>query len=260
MESFFAITKIDRVIFVGRDEYPEPATTFTHPLNSHELIFHISGNSTTLFNGQALPCPPNTVRFLPKGDYAQYTATREEPGDCIDVFFQSDIPPSPTAFLYNAQSNRAIGNLFQRLFSVWVGREEGYRFACVSLLCRIFSEMQKSRYLPEKQQNYIRPAVEYIHSHFLTEKISVAHLAALCGISESYLKKLFTQTFGVPPMKYILQRKARYACDLLKSGLYSPGQVAVACGYESYYYFSRQFKEYVGLSPTAFIEKHQSSK
>jgi len=62
------------------------------------------------------------------------------------------------------------------------------------------------------------------------------------------------------PLKYIIQLKINHASDLLRLGRYSVGQVAELSGYESLYYFSRQFKEYTGITPSEFIEKYVSSK
>ena len=39
MEQDFVITKIDRVILVGKEEYPDQKITFHGRLNSQELIF-----------------------------------------------------------------------------------------------------------------------------------------------------------------------------------------------------------------------------
>ena len=85
-------------------------------------------------------------------------------------------------------------------------------------------------------------------------------LAERSGINPSYLKKLFIKKFGMPPSKYIINLKINYACDLLQSGLYRISQVAELCGYADLYFFSRQFKDYMGISPSAFIENYKSSK
>lgn len=260
MENDFIVTKIDRVIFVGKNEYFEKTTSFTSDLNSHELIFHISGKSTVIFNGKVLDCDPDCIRFLPHGKNNGYKVIREELGDCIDVFFQSSKPLSDEAFCKRVSNASAVSALFKKLFSVWVAKNDGYYFECISLLYKIFSELQKQSYISQKGYSYIKPAVEYINQNFYTQKLSVVDLSKLCGISESYFKKLFIKNFGIPPIKYIIQLKINYACDLLKSDIYSVNQISALCGYESCYYFSRQFKNLMGISPTAFIEKYKSSK
>ena len=156
--------------------------------------------------------------------------------------------------------NPTIANLFKKLFAVWISKNDGYYFECISLLYKIFAEMQKKNYIPQNQYDLIKPAIEYVEENFLANKISVPFLADRCGISEAYLKKLFIKKFGMSPIKYIIRLKINHACDLLRSKRYSVTQVAEICGYDNVYFFSRQFKEYVGTSPSVFVEKYISSK
>ena len=260
MNSNFLITKIHNVLFIGKNEHPRPEVDFTHDLPCNELILHLSGKSTVYFNNKEFKTTENHLRFLPKGKCDKYIVKKEEFGECIDVFFDTDIPVSQEAFVINIKNNIRFGNLFKKLFSVWVAKHNGYYFECLSLINKIFSEMQKSNYIPENQYNQIKPAIDYIENHFLTEKISVVYLANICNISESYLKKLFIKKFGIPPTKYIIQLKINYACDLLQSGLYNITQISEMCGYSDVYFFSHQFKEYIGISPTEFLNKYKSSK
>lgn len=260
MEKDFVITGISRVIYVGKEEYTAQKTQFMHPLHHNELIFHLSGKAQVRFNGKVLPTEANTLRFLPQGENWEYIVEREEHGDCIDVFFDADRPVSQEAFVRQLRENSGLDTLFRRIFSVWVGREEGYKFECMSILYRIFARLQDESYIPAQQYQVIRPAVEYIGEHFLDPELSVEALAAGCGVSDSWLRRLFIARFGVPPKKYILQRRINYACDLLRSGLYSVTQIAELCGCGSVYFFSRQFREYMGLSPTEYVKKYRSSK
>ena len=91
-------------------------------------------------------------------------------------------------------------------------------------------------------------------------KISAETLANCSTVSYSYLKKLFQKKFGVPPNRYIIQLKINYACDLLRTNLYSVSQVAEHCGYSDLSFFSRQFKEYTGLPPSAVRQAYKSAK
>ena len=256
----FLITKIKRIIYVGKEEYKETKIVFNSNLNSNELILHLSGKCLVRFNGNELLCSDNTIRFLPKGENTDYMVERILPGDCIDIFFDTDVPISEKAFILDAKNNTKTSYLFKKIFAVWVAKNEGYYFECISLLYKIFAEMQKENYFPSDKESIIKPALEFIGENFLNGKISVPSLAEKCGISESYLKKLFVKKFGIPPVKYITQLKINYACDLLKSELYNITRVSEICGYDNLYYFSRQFKEHTGISPTQFINKYKSSK
>ncbi len=261
MNNDFIITNISRIIFVGKDEFKEPILKFSNDsLVTNELIYSLSGNSSVKFNGLTLLREKDTINFLPKGKTDEYIVDNHIKIECIDIFFDTDKPISDVAFICKVQNNILIANLFKKIFSVWVAKNEGYYFECISLLYKIFAEMEKESYIPEKQYKLIKPAIDFISENFLNEKITIDKLTGLCGISESYFKKLFIKKFGIPPMKYIIQLKINYACDLLKSELYTVSQVANICNYSNMYFFSRQFKEYIGISPSDFFKKYKSSK
>lgn len=261
MNNKFTVTNIKRIILVGKDEYKEKVTSFSkNKICSNELIFHISGESTVFFNGKQLEVSKDTIRFLPQGKIHEYVVKRKEHGECIDVYFDTDIPVTNEAFVVKLKDGEKVKSLFKKIFSVWVAKREGYYFECLSILYKILSELQKGDYLPESQYNSIRPAIDYIETHFLDKKIKVAELVSCCTVSYPYIKKLFVKKFGIPPIKYSIQLKINYACDLLSSELYTVSQVAEVCGYSDIYFFSRQFKEYMGISPTDFINKYKSSK
>ena len=260
MNQNFIVTNIRRIKLVGKDEYKEKVTIFHHNLKSHELIYHLDGQSITRFNGQEFLCNPDTIQFLPKGNTDEYVVNRIQHGACIDICFDTDVPLSETAFITNLKNNASTRNLFKKVFSVWVAKGDGYYFECISLLYKILSELQKQNYIPENQYAIIKPAIEMIHEAFLKSSISVPELAEKCGISEAYFKRLFIKKFGVPPIKYIIQLKINYACDLLQSEQYHVAQVSELCGYSNVYYFSRQFKTYTGITPSRFMERHKSSK
>lgn len=260
MEENFIITHIDRAIMVGKDEYPTQVTSFRHRLKSNELIFYFSGHSTVYFDDLILDTKPGTVRFLPKGEPRRYDVVRHENGDCIDVFFQTDRPISPCAFVLDVAHNEKMGVLFKKLFATWVSKSDGYYFESVSLLYKIFAELQKDNGTPVQHVLKIKPAVDRIHDRFLQEELSVSDLAAACGMKESYFQRLFKEKYGVPPKRYVVQLKINHACELLRLDRYTVTQIAELCRFSDVYFFSRQFKEHMGISPSQFAKKYRSSK
>ena len=212
------------------------------------------------FDDLVLETKPNTIRFLPQGETKRYDVLRHERGECIDVFFRADRPISKQAFVMNASQNEKIGVLFKKLFSTWVSKKEGYYFESVSLLYRIFAEMLKDSPISKQHKSKIAPAMDMIHSDFLTRDFSLSELAATCKMGESYFQKLFKEIHGISPKKYIIQLKINHACDLLRLERYTVTQIAELCNFSDVYFFSRQFKEYMGITPTQFVNKYKSSK
>ena len=90
-------------------------------------------------------------------------------------------------------------------------------------------------------------------SEFYSE-LTVSSLAALCGISEVYFRKLFFVRFGTSPKDYIISLRTGYAKQLLAYEALSVGQVAEACGYVEPAHFSREFARRVGCAPRDYKE------
>ncbi len=263
----FIVTQIDRIIYVAGDEFKENTSVFDASLKSNELIFHLPDmnkgetEAVMCFDGREYEIRSDMIRLLPKGEHENYEVRREKRGaGCIDIFFQTDRPVSDEVFcLYNTHDLK-IAELFRHAFSVWVAKGEGYYQECFSCLYRIFAKMQKARYLPEEEYRVIEPAARYIDAHFRDEKLNMETLASECGISYSALKRMFIKRFGLPPQKYVTNMRINYAGDLLTTGDYSVETVAQLAGYSTVYYFSRQFKNQTGLTPTEYKKKYRSSK
>jgi len=252
MELDFVITDIVSVRKTDEKKYKNNFVEFMPNLISNEIIYRPNGYSTVNFDGKKLNTTPNSVHILPFKNGGKYTVNYDEPDYFIDIFFHTDRPILKEPIAFNKIKSNKLNSLFNKAFSCFVKKDSGYKFECISILYKIFAEMQKKNYIPENNFLKIKPAVKYIEDNFLSKNISCEYLATLCDISYSYLQRLFNQKYGVSPKKYIIQLKINYASDLLKSGEYSVSETAKMSGFEDLYFFSRQFKEYVGMSPIKY--------
>ena len=252
MKNDFIITKIDSVLLFRKQKSAE---AYEGSLPANELIFDFSGEYTVYFGDTVLKVVPNTIRFFPQGTVSKYEIERSKLGECIDIFFKSDKPISDVAFTVNASNNEYIGSLFKKLFSVWTNKNRGYYFKSMSLIYEILSNIQGNNYLPTEQYLKILPAINEIEGSFLNTSLTNGYLASICGISESCLKRLFKKKFGLSVKKYIIQKKMNYACEILRLNRYSINQIAEMCNFSDVYFFSKQFKAHIGMTPTEYIKK-----
>ena len=111
---------------------------------------------------------------------------------------------------------------------------------------------QKKQYISKTQVFLIAPAVEKMERAFTQNDLTVCELAAMCGISEVYFRRLFLNTFGISPKEYIIQKRIEYAKDLLLSGDFSVSEISRMCGYTEPCHFSREFSKRVGTSPNQY--------
>lgn len=81
------------------------------------------------------------------------------------------------------------------------------------------------------------------------DKIGVAALARIEGISESYYINLFHKEYGITPNKYIESQRMKYARKLIAERDKTVKDIAYETGFSDPYYFSKAFKAYTGMSP-----------
>ena len=228
--------------------------------NSYELVYKLSGNSTTVFNGKTIHNTPGTIELLPKCDNIDYFVTRHEYGECIDVFFSTSCPMPKEALFIDVSSNSKLQALFLKIYHVWITKQEGYQYKSMSIFYEILTEIQKYRinYLPKDKYNKIEKGIEYLQSHCFDKDIDYYAPSHICGISYTYFKNLFMRKFGIAPVQYVTKLRLEYSVDLLAANRYSISEIADMCGYDSLYYFSKKFKARFGVSPKNYKSYHMT--
>ena len=117
---------------------------------------------------------------------------------------------------------------------------------------RLQKELEK-QYLPKEHLSLIAPALSEMEKSFTEKKLDIPGLAALCGISEVYFRRLFQNALGISPKEYIIQKRIEYAKTLLSFGDFSVTEVSALCGYAEPCHFSREFFKRVGVSPGKYV-------
>ena len=67
-----------------------------------------------------------------------------------------------------------------------------------------------------------------------------------------YFRDLFCKEIGCTPNQYLMKKRLEYAQELILAKPLSGStmkEIAQQCGWQDFYYFSRLFKQYTGLSP-----------
>jgi len=90
--------------------------------------------------------------------------------------------------------------------------------------------------------------LEHLHAHY-REPLSVAELASIAYLSESYLYSLFKKQFGTSPIAYLNHYRLTIASDLLKETTLTVTQISEAVGFSDPLYFSRLFQRTFHASP-----------
>jgi len=86
----------------------------------------------------------------------------------------------------------------------------------------------------------------------LADDISLAELAALCGLSRYHFLRCFKAALGVSPYRYLTAMRVERARHLLATTAYPVSYVASACGFASAGAMGRALKKAVGSSASAY--------
>lgn len=111
---------------------------------------------------------------------------------------------------------------------------------------RKFSRIDRN-YSPE---SYVDYAVSYIETNYAT--INVEDVAKAMGIHRSHLSSLFKKQMGISPQEYLLSRRMREGCQLLRETELPIQQIAEMVGYENPLTFSKVFHKRIGVSPKSY--------
>ena len=72
------------------------------------------------------------------------------------------------------------------------------------------------------------------------------------GLSPSHFARAFRGSTGMPPHRWLLNRRIEKAKDALHNTQASLAAVATACGFADQSHFTRVFTRFVGISPGAW--------
>ncbi len=209
-----------------------------------KVIYHFA-DGTDLVNGTG----DGDVVYLPK--YSSYWVECLEPGDCYAINFDltEDLHCQP--FVHTFPDPERVLEYFRCANRSWQSQNPGFREACLGQLYAVFSELLAD-IRPVGDAAILSPAISYIHEHYARDIIAVPELAALCDISEAWLRQLFRRVYGQSPIEYIRKLRLTRAAELIDSGMCSVRDAAALSGFLDDSYFSREFKKKYGLSPRAY--------
>lgn len=218
------------------------------------LIFKLSGESVYRFPDFSLRLSRGEALYIPKGMRYSYGKISHEDSRYVLINFLADAAPQKPG-KYRLDGVLDFEEFCQKLCrqSLLDTPQEQYR--TLALFYRALDgicEAEKSATDDDTALRRIGPAVAYLQEHIYDTGLRIAHLHSLCGMSDTYFRKLFIAHYSVSPKQYVLQLRLRRARDILAQGEYSTvSQVAKQVGFEDPLYFSKQFRAAYGCAPTA---------
>lgn len=99
----------------------------------------------------------------------------------------------------------------------------------------------------------LQRALDFIHAHLDTQ-LSLDAIATEVNMSSYYFCKLFKQSMGVSPWKYVIEQRVERAKELLRREI-AIADIALLCGFSNQTHLNKHFKKCVGVTPNTY--RHQ---
>ena len=124
-------------------------------------------------------------------------------------------------------------------------------FRAQETLSHIEAALSRNINLGNEAQRAVRKAMVYIHEHYM-ESISLVGAARHVNMSKEYLARCFRQEMGITLVTYINRYRIHQAKALLERGELNLTEIALETGFSSSAYFSRVFRQEVGMNPSDY--------
>jgi AraC-like DNA-binding protein len=96
---------------------------------------------------------------------------------------------------------------------------------------------------------------KYVDENYSDSEMDLDTLAERFSYSKKYLSAAFKNRFGVGFSEHLRSLRITHACALVEQGFTSVKDIACMCGFADQMYFSKVFKESMGVSPKEYIAK-----
>lgn len=215
-----------------------------------------------MWDGQTFILKENQAFCIPRFCGHKYYACREDPWTILWVHFKGE-----DCSLYPLEERQVVSFLsksaasrMQFLFELLLRTLEGnYTLGNFIYISQVLGAILAETYCREKnhttveQNKHVTSVIRYMYSH-LHDNLTLDDISRQFRFSKSYLHSIFQEYTGRSPIDFYIHLKIQEACKLLRSTDLYVYEVGRLLGYKDQYYFSRQFRKLVGVSPREYKE------
>ncbi|WP_423127911.1 AraC family transcriptional regulator [Gaoshiqia sp. Z1-71] len=231
------------------------------------LIYNIEGKGIITAGNTKHELPPDHFLIIPPGMPHAYFADKEKPWSIYWIHFAG-----PKAALFSrlallpvsierGKTSRINERLelfneifknFDRGFSI---ETLEYTNLCLSRLLASFTHLGQFRLINEnREKDPVGQSINFMLEN-LGRKLTLKELAAELKLSSSHFARLFSKQTGHSPIDYFIQLKIQRSCRLLDNTKLSVADVARETGFDDQFYFSRQFRRLMNMSPREYRKR-----
>lgn len=228
----------------------------------HHLMYHVvTGGFQARVRGQLIRAAAGSVLWVGPG--RSFSAERVDQDPLVLLRFRFSlgvpgpvrVPPHGVVCRHRMPQARgwfeSVVVEVQRIDAHVETRLRGLLACLLVELARHAVEPSGERHLTAAQQRALQ---DYV-ARRMTDWPTLAQLASVVGLSPDYFSRVFRQTYGRSVRQWVVDQRIRLARLYLAESCHDVTGIAAMLGYNDVFYFSRQFKARVGVSPSAYRKR-----
>lgn len=224
-------------------------------LISSDFIIETPDGTETLHEGEVVVIPAKkSYRMTPiKGKTIYYLCVHFTGYDAENMLKEYEIELFPK--INKLSPNNNLQARFKRLFEAFAINDKYRDKELANLTERIFIETARAiKARKHEKTPLLSKSIGYINEYY-TGFIKIPYLAKMENMSMTSYNREFKRQMQMTPTKYIIGLRMHLAKELLETTSLSIKEISTMCGYLDYNFFSRAFKENIGLFPSAYKQK-----
>ena len=218
-------------------------------VRDYEILVYTKGHGLLHLGETRIPFSPGTIVILPPG-HPHISLSEEEFGRIfISGDFASLLPLTRPTVVNDTPEGDGI--LLARL--LYRNRLRGTDYL-TALLSTLLSYLRDSTEGEGVRDPAVRTITNAITEGFFDPRLDLGGLLRESGYSEDYIRARFKRATGKTPVQYLTETRISHAClliDMYRDTL-SLSEIATRCGFTDYLYFSRRFREVMGMPPQEY--------
>ncbi|WP_079909365.1 AraC family transcriptional regulator [Paenibacillus sp. 32352] len=229
----------------------------------NKFYYIVDGCGSITVGGQTFLPEPGQLFFAPADVMQSFSVTNGPPYQMYWCHFTSNIAMGQlfqTFGLPNIVTVQDSGLLLKHFGQMMTNRGSQWPTSSLKIQSALFEILalfidtalsDKSLTLPGLADSKLIDTIHYIDQN-LSKEFTVDELSEIAHFHPNYFIRFFKMHLGVPPMRYIHERRLERAKELLSSTEMKISEIANMTGFYEASHFSTAFKKYTGTSPSAY--------
>jgi AraC-like DNA-binding protein len=230
-------------------------------LEDDHILYIPTGRGVFEIEGKIFPVQSGDALLLARGQWHRYAPLNESGweeywigfgGYVLDIHLRQKLFPQGVSCIKAVGFQWTLILAFHHLIEHLKGNSKPFAPVLMGYLLQILGEIAQPKEPinnENRNTNLVRDIVLRIRSQ-PTQEFDFKSMAQQYHISYSSLRRIFNAEVGVPPQQFVIQGRLEMAKRLLNNTELSLTEISQLCGFQSLSYFSRIYKQKLGLNPS----------